>query len=92
MHDSVRRLIAYYESPMFIEDFKRLSEASPLEATIRRWSITDRLNANLAAEGIKPTEEEYRIQQAFAAGEMSMDEMLEHMKLYVASISSRWQK
>lgn len=92
MLDSVRRLIAHYESPMFREDFKLISQASPLEATVKRWSITDQLNAILAAEGIKPPVEQYRIQQAFAAGEMPMDEMLEHMKLYVASISERVQK
>lgn len=92
MPAALQRLLDYYQSPIFVEDFKRLEEGRTVDAKVRRWSLTDQLNAYLMAEGIRPTEEQFRVQQAFAAGEMPIDQMLEHMKLYVAIISAWSQK
>lgn len=92
MSVALRRLLNDYQSPLFVDDFERVESRNAVEAKVRRWSLTDQLNANLMAEGIKPTEEQFRVQQAFAAGEMPIDQMLEHMKLYAAIISARSQK
>jgi hypothetical protein len=75
---------------LFIEDFTLLSKTDPVAANLQRQAISARFVENLAAEGITLTDTERRVQETFTTGEMSVNEMLNHVKLYVASIESRY--
>lgn len=85
-----RRLIDYYQSPSFAEDHAYLIRRDPLAAEQHRHAIIDSLLDNLAALGITATSVQLEVQAKFIAGDMSLDQMLEHIELYVASIALRW--
>jgi hypothetical protein len=90
MSVSVRRLIAYYQSPDFERDHQILVRNNPVAAGRQRNTIIDHLNDNMRTVGIHPSPTELEVQARFIAGDLSLSDMLEQMQLYVASISLRW--
>lgn len=86
----VRRLIAYYRSPGFAEDHADLTRRDPLAAEQQRYAIIGSFLDNLEALEITPTPTQLEVQARFIAGVLPLEQMLEHIKLYVASIALRW--
>jgi hypothetical protein len=61
----VRRLIAYYRNPAFAEYHSYLDRYDPFAAEQQRRAFIDKLNENLAMEGVLPTRTEVAVQAQF---------------------------
>jgi len=90
MPHRIPQLLAYYLSDDFVQDYPGFLRRDPAAAATQRRLIIDQLKTNSEALGVTFTPADLAVHTAFAAGEMPVDEMLDYLKLYAASIGMRW--
>lgn len=73
---ALSRLLSYYRSPMFDEDFRRIMLAGGAEAATYRQHMVTKMNEKFASEGYVPTPEDLLVQTLFVEGGLDSDELL----------------
>lgn len=74
---SIPRLLSYYHSSMFDDDFRRQMLAGGKAAAKYRQHLVDNMNENFAVEGYVPTAEDLALQKLFLDGSVSGEQLLE---------------
>ena len=74
---SVPRLLSYYHSSMFEDDFRRQMRAGGKTAAKYRQHLVDNMNENFAVKGYVPTAEDIALQKLFLEGCVSVEQLLE---------------
>lgn len=74
---AIRRLLSYYQSPMFDDDFRRKMLAGGDKAEKYLQHLVEKMNEQFTIEGYIPTADDIALQSLFLDGSLSVDDLLE---------------
>lgn len=74
---AIHRLLSYYQSPMFDDDFRRRMLAGGDKAAKYLQHLVDQMNEKFTTEGYVPTADDIALQSLFLDGCLSVDDLLE---------------
>lgn len=73
---AIKRLLSYYQSPMFDDDFCRNMLAGGDKAAKYLQHFVDQMNERFATDGYVPTADDIVLQSLFLDGSLSVDDLL----------------
>jgi len=74
---AINRLLSYYQSSMFDDDFRRRMAAGGDKADAYLNHLVDLMNEKFSVEGYTPTADDIALQCLFLDGTLGVDDLLE---------------